>query len=67
MSSIIAWITAHSGIVCGLVIAILDFVFAISPSLAANGILHQLFIWAGGTAGGTAGTTPSSPTPPAAS
>lgn len=38
------WVT----VVAPLVVALLDLAFALSPGLAANGVLHQLFLWAGG-------------------
>lgn len=39
------WIIAHQAIVAGLVVAILDFGFAISPGLAANGLIHGIYNW----------------------
>jgi len=44
-----AWLQANWGtLVAPLVVAILDLVFALSPGLEANGILHQIFLWCGG-------------------
>lgn len=39
------WIIAHAALVTGLVVALLDFAFAISPGLEANGILHAIYGW----------------------
>jgi len=45
----VAWLQANwVSVVAPLVVAILDLVFALSPSLAANGLLHQVFLWVGG-------------------
>jgi hypothetical protein len=45
----IAWLQANwVSVVAPLVVAIIDLVYAISPSLKANGLLHQIFIWFGG-------------------
>ena len=51
MQAIIQWVVAHQAVVAGLVVGILDFVFAVSPSLAANGILHQVYLWIASLAG----------------
>lgn len=41
-----AWLQANwAMVVAPLVVAVLDLVFALSPSLAANGILHQVYVW----------------------
>lgn len=45
MEALIAWLTAHSAVVAGAVVAVLDLVFALVPGLAANGILHQIYLW----------------------
>lgn len=44
MAAVIAWLSAHSAVLAGAVVAVLDLVFALSPSLAANGILHWIYL-----------------------
>lgn len=39
------WIVAHQGVVAGFVVGALDLIFALVPSLEANGILHQVYLW----------------------
>lgn len=51
MSGIIAFLQAHAAVVSGLVVAILDFAFAVSPGLEGNGILHSIYLWVSGLAG----------------
>lgn len=41
----IQWIVAHQAIVAGLLVAIFDFVMALVPSIEANGIFHQVYLW----------------------
>lgn len=44
-----AWLQANwVSVVAPCVVAIIDLVYAISPNLQANGILHQIFLWCGG-------------------
>ena len=45
MAAVWAWITGHEVVVVGMLVAVLDFVFAVSPGLASNGILHGLYLW----------------------
>jgi len=45
MQSIIDFILAHQAIFAALVVAVLDFVFAVSPSLSGNGILHSVYVF----------------------
>lgn len=45
MASIIAFIQAHLVIVVGLIVAIMDFVFALIPSIESNGIVHMIYLW----------------------
>lgn len=45
MQALISWIMVHQAVVAGLVVGILDFVFAVAPNLQANGILHQIYLW----------------------
>lgn len=40
-----AWILSHGVVLAGLGVAVLDLVFALNPSLEANGILHQIYLW----------------------
>ncbi len=65
MSQIIAFVVAHEAVLAGLLVAVLDLVFALSPSLEANGILHALFLWVGGLANKQPPAPPA--VPPAAS
>lgn len=60
MAAIISWISAHQACVAGAVVGILDLVMALIPGLAANGILHQLLLWAQAIAakGSSSGTPP---------
>ncbi len=46
-----AWIVAHQGVCAGVVVAILDLVFAVSPAASGSGILHQLYVFLGGKKG----------------
>lgn len=39
------FIVAHQAVFSGLAVALLDLVFALSPSAAGNGLLHQLYVW----------------------
>lgn len=51
MQAIISWVVAHQAIVSGAVVGVLDLVFALSPALAGNGILHQIYLWIASLAG----------------
>lgn len=44
-----AWIISHSAIVSAAGVALLDFVFAVSPGVASNGILHAIYNWLKGS------------------
>lgn len=44
MQALISWVMAHQAIVSGLLVGILDFVFAIVPSWASNGVLHWIYL-----------------------
>ncbi len=46
MSDVVAWILAHSVLVSGAVVALLDFAFALVPSWDSNGILHWVYLQA---------------------
>ncbi len=39
----LAWIQANQAVVAGAVVAIIDLVFALSPGLESNGILHAIY------------------------
>lgn len=45
MSDVVTFIVAHEAVLAGLGVAILDLIFALNSNLAANGILHQVFVW----------------------
>lgn len=38
------WIMAHQVIVGGFLAAVLDFVFALNPNAASNGVLHWIYL-----------------------
>lgn len=45
-----AWLQANWGaVVAPVVVGILDLVFALSPSLNGNGILHTIYLWIKGS------------------
>ncbi len=44
MQTVIDWVLAHQLILSGLIVAVLDFIFAIIPTLQGNGILHSLYM-----------------------
>lgn len=48
MTQFIQFIQAHGAIFTGLGIALIDMLWAVNPSLKANGILHQIFLMLGG-------------------
>lgn len=50
MSDIVAFIQAHSGALCALGIAVLDFVFAVNANAKSSGILHWVYVALGGKA-----------------
>lgn len=39
------WLLAHQYVLAGAVVAVLDLVFALVPSLEGNGVLHALYLW----------------------
>jgi hypothetical protein len=43
MLAIYQWIMGHEALMAGAAVGILDFLFAISPGIESNGILH--WIW----------------------
>ncbi len=43
MTGIITWMQSNQVIVGGLLIAVLDFIFAINPAWKSNGALHFLY------------------------
>ena len=43
-----AWLQSHWALVGGLLVAVLDFVFAVSPGLKANGLIHAIYLFLGG-------------------
>jgi hypothetical protein len=46
LSGLVAWLVAHEVVVSGLVVGLLDFLFALVPSWQSNGILHWVFLQA---------------------
>ena len=61
---IINWVTGNQVIVGGLIVAILDFIFAINPDWKTNGALHFIYTLAQGRAANSGNTNP--PAPPTA-
>lgn len=45
MADVIAFIQLHAVVLAALGVAVLDFLFALIPTLSANGILHQFYLW----------------------
>lgn len=44
MAALIAWAQSHIAILAPLGVALLDFIFALLPNLAANGIVHWIYL-----------------------
>lgn len=44
MASLIAFVQAHMAVLVGFGVALLDLLFAVSPGLQANGILHWIYL-----------------------
>lgn len=51
MAALVTWIMAHSALVAGAVVGLLDLLFALIPSWEANGVLHWLYLQAKGLVG----------------
>lgn len=54
----IAFIVANKVVFASFGVALIDLLFAVSPGLSGNGILHQILVWLGGLS--------NPPVPPAA-
>jgi hypothetical protein len=48
INSIINFVLAHQVVLAGIVVAVLDFAFAMKKGLDANGILHAIYLFAKG-------------------
>lgn len=46
MANVVAWLSAHSALVAGAVVGLLDLVFALAPSWESNGVLHWVYLQA---------------------
>jgi hypothetical protein len=46
--NIVNFILAHQVVEAGLIVAVLDFAFAMKSGLEANGILHAIYLFAKG-------------------
>lgn len=46
MQALLTWVTSHQSVIGGSVVAVLDLVFALIPSIQSNGILHFIFVQA---------------------
>ncbi len=44
----IQWLMAHELVMAGLVVGVLDFVFAMLPGVESNGIVHWIYLTAKG-------------------
>lgn len=42
MTDVLAWLAAHQPVTAGLVVSIVDFIFAVNPSAQSNSILHWI-------------------------
>ncbi len=67
MASVISWILAHQGLVAGVLVSILDLVFALVPSWESNGLLHWFFLQIQGIANSPPPSAPAAPIEPKAS
>lgn len=45
MQSILNFLMGHQAIIAALLIAIIDCLFALSPGLQSNGILHAVYLY----------------------
>ncbi len=45
MQSVIDFIMAHTVVMAGVLVGVLDFIFAMNKSLEANGILHSIYVF----------------------
>ncbi len=43
---VIQWVMSHQAVVAGLIVGLLDLVFALKPNWAANGIVHWIYLQA---------------------
>lgn len=43
-----AWLQAHSALISGLAVALIDFAWGLAPNLKANGVLHAVYLFLGG-------------------
>lgn len=53
MTALIAWFTAHSMVLGGLVVGVLDFIISVSPAAASSSIVEWLLKQAEALAGST--------------
>lgn len=44
LKAAVEFVLAHQAVFVGLAVALLDFVFAIVPSVASNGLVHWLYL-----------------------
>jgi hypothetical protein len=51
MEALIAWLLAHSALLAAVVVAVIDFLWSLSPGLKDNGILDWLYNTAKGLLG----------------
>lgn len=43
--ALIQWLIDHQIVLGAMIVGILDFLFAVSPALAGNGVLHQIYVF----------------------
>lgn len=48
LNQILEFLVAHQVVSTGLIIAIMDFIFAINKNLESNGLLHGLYLFVKG-------------------
>lgn len=45
MQNVISFFMDHQAVIISLLVAILDFLIALNPSMEGNGILHQIYVY----------------------
>lgn len=55
MTGILSWLVGHEAVLSGLVVAVLDFVFSVSPSTQSNSFLEWVLSQAKALVGGVHG------------
>jgi hypothetical protein len=66
LTTVITFVTAHSAMLAAATVAVIDLVIALVPSLAGNGILHQILLLAQSKQAPASQPAPSPQKPPQA-